>query len=307
MRLKHFLNRIRTSVNEQPMPLHPSLAPDHPFRDWTREHAIDEYEARVSALQYTIGEKERAKALLALAAKRAKSGPADDMADLLDTIFDTRAERWQDAFAQLWTGKVCGGYFVEFGACDGLAASNTYHLEKCFGWKGILAEPARAWHDKLHENRSSIIDLRCVSSTTGQNMTFYESRTPVTSSLSRTHRYIGEIKQSYDVSTVSLTDLLDEHHAPKHIDFLSVDTEGHELDALQNFAFDRYSFGFICVEQHVHLDESNDVTDLLRRAGYEIAYPRNPNTAVPPHMQVSGDDLYFVPEDHPFLDTVSEV
>jgi len=45
------------------------------------------------------------------------------------------------------------GYFVEFGACDGLLFSNTLLLEKSFGWDGILAEPNRSYHKQIRKNR----------------------------------------------------------------------------------------------------------------------------------------------------------
>ncbi|GIT91759.1 hypothetical protein JANAI62_22160 [Jannaschia pagri] len=39
------------------------------------------------------------------------------------------------------TGFKRGGYFVEFGATDGVTLSNTWLLEMSFGWSGILADP----------------------------------------------------------------------------------------------------------------------------------------------------------------------
>jgi hypothetical protein len=41
------------------------------------------------------------------------------------------------------------GFFVEFGAADAENISNTYLLEKDYGWKGILAEPNPIFHESL--------------------------------------------------------------------------------------------------------------------------------------------------------------
>ena len=52
---------------------------------------------------------------------------------------------------------------------------------------------------------------------------------------------------------MSLYDLLQQHDAPRHIDFLSIDVENSEFDILSVFPFDKYAFDFMCVE---HLRKS---------------------------------------------------
>ena len=50
--------------------------------------------------------------------------------------------QWQqDLFALQTSGEKRGGFFVEFGAADGLTHSNTYMLETKYGWSGLLIEP----------------------------------------------------------------------------------------------------------------------------------------------------------------------
>lgn len=169
------------------------------------------------------------------------------------------------------------GYFVEFGATDGRSYSNTYSLEKSFRWSGILAEPATTWHRELAINRSCEIDYRCVWSSDGESLLFNEVNeaeysTVESFSNSDYHTAIRRKGHSYFVQTVMLETLLREHEAPKVISYLSVDTEGSELEILQSFNFDAYKFNFISVE-HNYSENRTKVHELLVQNGYERVLP----------------------------------
>ncbi|SDR66275.1 FkbM family methyltransferase [Christiangramia echinicola] len=164
------------------------------------------------------------------------------------------------------------GYFVEFGGCDGLHHSNTYLLEKEFDWKGIIAEPAKIWHNELEFNRKVFIDKNCVWSETNHQLEFNE---PEVASLSTikgfgendNHKDLRHTGKKYSVNTISLTDLLKKYNAPKIIDYLSIDTEGSELEILKNFNFDEYKFRIITVE-HNYTEIRANIYDLLINKGY---------------------------------------
>ena len=65
------------------------------------------------------------------------------------------------------------GFFVEFGAADGLENSNTYLLEQS-GWTGILAEPSELNLENLKINRNSILDHRAVWSSSNESLSFID-------------------------------------------------------------------------------------------------------------------------------------
>ena len=54
------------------------------------------------------------------------------------------------------------------------------------------------------------------------------------------------------VETISLNDLLDFYNAPKLIDYISIDTEGSELDIIQNFDFKKRTINIISIEHNYH-------------------------------------------------------
>lgn len=185
----------------------------------------------------------------------------------------SNAQLKQDIFVLMETGFKRDGYFVEFGAADGVHLSNTWLLEKEYNWTGILAEPARVWHGELQKNRSAKIDTDCVFASTGEeiefNMTFFpELSTIETFSSNDGHSNSRKNGLIYKVPTVSLDDLLKRHGAPHKIDYLSIDTEGSELLILENFPFDKWEIGIITVE-HNFTSARDKIGDLMRRHGYK--------------------------------------
>jgi FkbM family methyltransferase len=197
--------------------------------------------------------------------------------DVSVAISESRSQLGQDVFALSFVGPHKAGYFVEFGATNGKSLSNTFLLEKHFGWTGILCEPARAWLPELQKNRSAKIDVRCVYSNSDLMVKFLETDMGELSTIEGfgaedEHSGAREVSHSYDVMTVSLLDLLNYHNAPKHVDFLSIDTEGSEFEILHGFDFSQYSFGAIAVE-HNYSATREKVRALLLSHGYRQVYP----------------------------------
>jgi FkbM family methyltransferase len=182
---------------------------------------------------------------------------------------DIRGQLAQDFLALCVNGFKSGGFFVEFGATNGLDLSNTHLLEHRFKWSGILVEPGRVWQAALKGNRSCHIETKAVWSESGLDLNFIETTVAELSTFSqfKTADFHTRVGEEYVVRTISLMDLLEKYDAPRRVDFLSMDTEGSELDILMSLDFERYSFALICVE-HNFSDSRVPVNELLVSKGY---------------------------------------
>lgn len=189
----------------------------------------------------------------------------------LERLPRSAAQLLQDLWVAYETGERRGGWFVEFGAWDGAHHSNTLYLERELGWTGVLAEPMRLAHTRLAE-RTAAIDRRCVWIESGKRLLFNECDPPVHSTIDAYSAGDGHAQSRrdgtrYKVETVSLNDLLAEHGAPRRIDYLSVDTEGSELDILRAFDFDAWEVGLISVE-HNYTTRRDGLFELLTAKGF---------------------------------------
>lgn len=201
------------------------------------------------------------------------SGIRPSHKDRIESLLsESKAQLHQDLFALSSLNFKSDGFFVEVGAGDGVHLSNTFLLEQR-GWRGILAEPAEGWQPELKKNRTASLDYRAVWSSTGERLLFKETNPPTLSTLSKSnpedmHFASRQTSNDYLVSTVSLKDLLDQHSAPQLIHFLSIDTEGSELEILESFDFSCYSFAVVCLE-HNHTSSKDKIRALMASHGYE--------------------------------------
>jgi FkbM family methyltransferase len=186
----------------------------------------------------------------------------------------SKSQIFQDLLVLFLLGEKRNGFFVEFGATNGISLSNSYLLETAYGWRGILAEPARIWHKALKHNRRAIIDTRCVWACTGETVEFTEA---FSSELSTIDQFAGRDSHAaaraggahYRVATISLNDLLASHNAPRSIDYLSIDTEGSEYAILKNFDFSAFEIGIVTVEHNYAAPDRGNIASLMRARGFE--------------------------------------
>ena len=138
----------------------------------------------------------------------------------IDALEFCRSQLGQDLFVLCELKFKRNGYFVEFGATNGIDLSNSHILENKFGWRGIVAEPARVWHKALFKNRQCHIETKCVSGKSGEQVEFNETEMGELSTIKKFSDVDGwaKARQSgkiYRVETISLMDLLDQFPPPR--------------------------------------------------------------------------------------------
>lgn len=189
----------------------------------------------------------------------------------------TTSQNFQDVWILHETNYKENGFFVEFGATNGVDCSNTRVLEQNYSWNGILAEPNIFWHEDLFNNRKCSITKKCVYSKSNEILLFscVENAQDLSTikgyGKGDEHENARKNCAETSVRTISLLDLLKEHNAPKEIDYLSIDTEGSEFEILNSFfaSNENYQINHITVEHNYNNELRDNIKSLLERIGYK--------------------------------------
>jgi FkbM family methyltransferase len=155
-----------------------------------------------------------------------------------------------------------GGYFVDCGAHDGEQFSNSAMLEREYGWTGICVEAAKTGYEKCAKVRT----CRCVRAAVWSK----REMVPI-----RDDNMFGGVDPVYGepVQGMTLVDILDEAKAPGAMDYLSLDIEGCELDAVKSLVGSRYRFLTMTVEHNSYIVGNlyrDQIRSVLLGNGYRL-------------------------------------
>jgi len=146
-----------------------------------------------------------------------------------------------------------GGTFIEIGAADGVRCSNTLFFERYLGWKGMCIEPSPEPFKELQKNRKSICVNRAISDKAGGAQFVVSGllsglREPMDP------RHVNRIQKTYKKKVRTITvqccrlDELMKQHNIKHVDYLSLDVEGGEMNVLRSINWDKVTIDVLSVE-----------------------------------------------------------
>jgi len=146
----------------------------------------------------------------------------------------------QDAFVLNMLNWKRDGFYLEIGAAYPHELSNTYILEKEYGWKGVSLEINQGMCYDFNQQRSN--QCYCL-----------------------------------DATTTDYSELLGSVNAPKRIDYLQLDIEPakNTLQALKQMPLDEYRFSVVTFEHDLYSNPSNQehkmaAYDILTGAGYQL-------------------------------------
>ncbi len=171
------------------------------------------------------------------------------------------------------------GTFVEIGAHNGVAYSNTKFFED-LGWKGICIEPIPEVFEELKTNRKALCIQGCISDKPGKAKFLHVKGPEMLSGLlnkyeaehlKRVHREVAEVgseggTEVIEVDCFLLNDIL-EQTKTYHVDLLSIDTEGGELGIIKSIDYDKFDIDLIDVENNYNCPE---IKTFLTSKGYSL-------------------------------------
>jgi FkbM family methyltransferase len=180
-----------------------------------------------------------------------------------------------------------GGVFVDVGAHHHEQGNNTYYLESEMGWSGIAIEPQVKFADgyRKYRPRTTFVPL-FISDVSNRQATLYVNEVDgVSSGVREFTENWGEATPT-PTTTSTLDDVLDQFNISR-IDFLSMDIELSEPQALAGFSIGRFNPSLVAIEAHPPVRQQ--ILDYFARNQYVL---------VGRYWRADANNFWFAPLGH---------
>lgn len=159
------------------------------------------------------------------------------------------------------------GFFVDLAANDATLLSNTYALERFYGWQGLCIEPNPLYWYNLSHHRPRCRIVAAVVGARRLEPVWFRHEAGDHGGIAGNGFDNGPRWQrsSLPEYTVPLLEILQRNQAPVDIDYLSLDVEGAESFIMMQFPLDRYKIKIITAERL-----RGEIRSYLKGHGYEF-------------------------------------
>ena len=187
------------------------------------------------------------------------------------------------------------GFFIDLATNDPVRASNSFRLERDFGWTGLCIEANPKYHERIRKKRSCALVPHAIAGHEG-NVSFevptpsfhgvhgfdsggfsrlrVRTRAPpangayAAAAAGESHYdTLSGRMQTIQVRAMPLRKVLHQHGAPKRIDYMSLDIEGAEELAMSTFPWTRHTISILTVEVR---EQQTGLKQALLRHGYVL-------------------------------------
>lgn len=197
----------------------------------------------------------------------------------MDAFF---GQAYEDYLAYHFFGRRKHGFYVDVGASDGIRFSNSFVLEKR-GWSGICVEAHPFYYNICKKNRKKAKVYNVAIGDTNGTATFYASKHGALSSLDPSAGKIFKKQfkafKGYDkeikMPVRTINSLLEENNVEK-VDYITIDIEGTELDAMRGFDLSKYDPELLIIEACTP-KRKDALIAYMQSRGYVYARPSGSN------------------------------
>lgn len=179
----------------------------------------------------------------------------------------------QDIFIDILNLKKENGFFIEIGVGDGVNISNTFFLEKSRNWTGVLCEPDRTSHRSIAANRSAVLCKEAIYNSNGIIEFYSIDGNNELSTITLTEDMNSAMRKNYskyEVHSLTFDEFAKRYNIPLDIDFISLDTEGTELEILSTIDFQKFNIKALCIEHNNLKERKMKLKELMFSHGYKL-------------------------------------